>query len=381
MVTAFAGMTGGDGMRMIGMKHCAPEAVLRRLRCLVKGLLLVAVFGLASTAVNACQPSYHLALEVLADEIISWRADAKHPLIGTVIADGKPLAATTGRGICAMPTAAYLPVIIEMNQPDIVLLGEVHDNAWHHRYRAAWIRPRATAISTTALVSEHIRTDQQPALDEFKGLVLNTTSAAGLFRLLDWENSGWPHQKLFEPVFAAAIAAKLPILPGDPAKGKVREVSRGGFDVIAPEDRARMRLDTPLPASFAADLAEELKASHCGLLPDSALPSLSRAQHYRDAHLADALLKAANEHGSALLIAGNGHVRTDRSVPWHLKQRTPDTKVVSVMLIEVEDRRTDAEAYVPRDPDGKPAADYILLTPRAEREDPCAAMRKAYEKK
>ena len=45
------------------------------------------------------------------------------------------------------------------------------------------------------------------------------------------------------------------------------------------------------------------------------------------------------------------------------------------MLIEVEDGKTDPEAYVPRDPDGKPAADYIIFTPRAERDDPCVKMR------
>ena len=122
-------------------------------------------------------------------------------------------------------------------------------------------------------------------------------------------------------------------------------------------------------------LLTELEESHCGMMPKTAFGNMAFAQRYRDAHLADAVLKAAEKQGSAILLAGNGHVRTDRGVPAYLRQRAPDRKVVSVMLIEVEDGKTDPQAYVPRDPDGKPVADYIVLTPRQQRPDPCEAMR------
>ena len=40
-----------------------------------------------------------------------------------------------------------------------------------------------------------------------------------------------------------------------------------------------------------------------------------------------------------------------------------------------EDGKTDPAAYLQRDPDGKPAADFLVFTARTEREDPCAKMR------
>lgn len=86
-----------------------------------------------------------------------------------------------------------------------------------------------------------------------------------------------------------------------------------------------------------------------------------------------ALIKAAEKHGSAVLVADNSRVRTDRGVPWYLRQRMTGKTIVSVSLIEVEDGKNDPESYVPRDPDGKPATDYILFTPKAKRDDPCAA--------
>ncbi len=341
---------------------------------------VLALAGIASVPPNtaaACAVPQFVRNPALAVVVETWLEDRSHPLIGAVVEDGKRLPAWVPRGnTCSGPVALMLPLLVgTRTSPDVVLLGEVHDNPQHHQYRAAWfgqVQP--------SLVFEHIRADQQPALDAFEASrrAGHSATAADLFRLLEWDKSGWPDQKIYEPLFAAAIAAKLPILPGDPPRGKVREVARGGLAVLAPDDRARLKLDNPIPQPLTDALAAELKGSHCGLLPDSAIPGLALAQRYRDAHLADAVLKAAAQHGSAILIAGNGHVRTDRGVPWQIRQRAPEKKVVSVMLIEVEDGNTDPEAYVPRGPDGAPAADYIVFTPRAERPDPCEAMRKSH---
>ena len=58
-----------------------------------------------------------------------------------------------------------------------------------------------------------------------------------------------------------------------------------------------------------------------------------------------------------MLIAGNGHVRKDRGVPWYLARMRPDARIVSVGLIEVAaGRRRPAELPF----------DYVWFTPRAE---------------
>jgi uncharacterized iron-regulated protein len=172
------------------------------------------------------------------------------------------------------------------------------------------------------------------------------------------------------------MAARLPIYAGDLPRARVRSVARGGLLQIATEERTRLGLDRPLPAPLADALRDELQESHCGALPPQALGGMAVAQHYRDAHMADALLAAGQRHGSAILIAGNGHVRSDRGVPWYIRQRAPETPVVAVLLLEVEEGRTDPADYVPRAPDGRPAADFIVFAPRAERADPCEALRK-----
>ena len=263
--------------------------------------------------------------------------------------------------------------------PDgIVLLGEVHDNPAHHQVRA-WLIAEAIKARPQwrpAVLFEQIDTDRQEAVDRFEKLDAGDRTAQSLFSLLKWQESGWPPADIYRPLIEAVVAAGLPILAGELPRVRVRSVARGGLLQIAPEERARLGLDRPLPAPLSDALRRELQESHCGALPPQAMGGMAAAQRYRDAHMADALLGATQRHGSAILIAGNGHVRSDRGVPWHLRHRAPGRPVTSVLLMEVEDGKTDPADYMPRDPEGRPAADFIVFTPRAERPDPCEALRK-----
>ncbi len=261
----------------------------------------------------------------------------------------------------------------------MLLLGEVHDNPDHHRIQAWAIQimaaHRAAAGQTPpAVVFEHIRADQAAALREVlarpAGADTPITPAA-LFDALSWQSSGWPAAQIFEPLFAAVLARRLPMLAGDPPRGRTREIARGGLSAIAEDERQRLGLATAMPQPLADALANELKGSHCGMLPDRAIPGMALAQRYRDAHLADALIAARQQHGAAILVAGNGHVRTDRGAAFALRQRAPDTRVVALTPFEVEDGKTDPQAYAPHDPAGAPATDFVIFTPRAERPDPC----------
>lgn len=253
---------------------------------------------------------------------------------------------------------------------DFLLLGEIHDNAAHHSLRATLIaHARSTAF-------EQIRADQLPALEAFAALPPLTRATADLVRLIDWDKSPWSKTSNYTPLFEAAVANKGPILAADPAREVIRATAKTGPEALAASERARLGLDTPLPDAQNAASLVEIEASHCGMIPKAAHPNMAFAQRYRDAHMADVLIKAATAHGGATLIAGNGHVRADRGVPWYLAQRAPDKKAIAILFVEVDDARADPATYVERDAAGRPNADYIVFTPRAARTgDPCDAMK------
>lgn len=270
----------------------------------------------------------------------------------------------------------------------LVLLGEVHDNADHHRLRAALIGRMASRrrvaqadVGKTgpAIVFEHIRADQQPVIDAFLS-AKTEPSVTRLLQELDWEQSGWPPGSTFAPLFEQALRLKLPIVGGNAPTDSVRTIARQGLSAVSDVERTRLGLDVQLDAPLHRALIDEIEASHCGMLPSSAFGPMASAQQYRDAYLADALLKASSQYGSAVLIAGNGHVRADRGVPWHLLRRAPRLASVVVAFVEVADGRMTAESYIPRGPAGRPAVDYVWFTPQAERSDPCEEMARRGEK-
>lgn len=267
---------------------------------------------------------------------------------------------------------------------DLIVLGEVHDNPAHHALRGAVLERlakerEAAGRPKPAVVMEHLRTDQQSALDRFTELQRDAEgkgTADALLGFLDWDATGWPPQSMFQPLFRDILSARLAIVPGDAPRDDIRNVARQGIAALDDAMRQRLKLVEPLPKPLADTLAAELKESHCGLMPEAALAPMAIAQRYRDAHLADALVKAADKAGAAALLTGNGHVRADRGVPYYLRKMAANRTLLTVMLVEVEDGKTDASTYVQRGPDGSPVSDLVVLTTRAEREDPCESLRK-----
>jgi uncharacterized iron-regulated protein len=322
-----------------------------------------------------------------------WRGpDApkpRHPLWSQILFDGQLLRPDSQA--CEISPLQVLTREITAAAKDggIILLGEVHDNGEHHKVRAEIVRQVSAAVAKDGgdvrrmpLVFEHIRTDQQTGLDQFRAsnAGAKSGSSSDLFRFLSWEKSGWPDQKLFVPLFDAAIAAKAPLIAGDPSKTAIRAVATKGLGSLDGDILKALRLDRALDEPLQQALLTELYDGHCGLLPKDKLSAMASAQRYHDAHLASATLAAAAEYGTAIVLTGNGHVRADRGVPLYLSQMVPDKPVLTVMFVETEDGKIDPNAYAPKSPDGKAAANYVVFTTRATRPDPCDAMRAAMKK-
>ncbi|MGH1417491.1 MAG: ChaN family lipoprotein [Hyphomicrobiaceae bacterium] len=267
------------------------------------------------------------------------------------------------------------------------LLGEVHDNPDHHLWQAWGIRnisklrgarivEGAPQIEVVAM--EMVRADQIPTLDKFYGRnaqVPRPRGAKAFGRMLKWNKSGWSDYKIYQPIVEAALADQFVLVPASPSREESRSVSKKGIAALRPDDAKALALTTAFGAKTISAMEEELREGHCGLLPEKAISPMRRVQRFRDAIMADALMNVSAEKGG-ILIAGNGHIRRDRAVPWYLQARgvAPET-IVSVAHIEVKKGNNDPSWYLPRDEDGKPAVDFAVFTPAPKREDMCEKMR------
>lgn len=262
-------------------------------------------------------------------------------------------------------------MIDRLAQARFVLIGEVHDNPDHHRLQGWVIAQLAVLGASPAVVMEMVPHDQADALAAY--LAQPDATAAGLGPALNWAESGWPDWRFYQPIAEAAVEAALPIRAGNPSGDLTRQTAQNGFGALGEARTAELALDEALSPALSDALMDELYEGHCQMLAREKLAPMAQVQRLRDAVMADTMLSGDRE--AAVLIAGNGHVRADRGVPWYLRRRVPDSDVAVVALVELDGERTSPRDYVETGPDGAPIADFVWLTPRAKRPDPCEQMR------
>ncbi|MFY0562956.1 ChaN family lipoprotein [Archangium lansingense] len=264
-------------------------------------------------------------------------------------------------------------LLAELSQARFVLLGEQHDNPDHHRLQAELVRALTASGRSPVLAFEMLDVEQQSAVDEARARSPGNPDA--IAQAVAWEQSGWPDWSLYRPIFAVGTERGLRIVGANLPQAQVKELVTRGLDALAPETRARLGLETPLPEDVARAMRAEMHESHCGHLPESMLEPMVLAQRARDAQMADRLRTTASEDG-AILITGAGHARTDRGVPAQLVRLAPGLPVRSLAFFEVSPEAREPRDYVPSDSPGGLPYDHVWFTPAVEREDPCAVFRK-----
>jgi uncharacterized iron-regulated protein len=283
---------------------------------------------------------------------VTWQHELgrDHPLAGQIyrVADRRPVGQSE--------------LVAALARADFVLLGEKHDNRDHHRLQTELVRAlqAASAPRPRPVAFEMMTTDQQLAIVEHRQA--HPGDIQGLGDALDWARSGWPSWSLYAPIAEAAWDADAEIVAANLPRAQLERVSAEGPGALNPDFVRRTGLGRELSPALADQLEAALRSAHCGHPSEAAIDGMVEAQRARDAMMADRL-GAVGGLAGAILIASNEHVRTDRGVPWYLRQLRPDARIVSVGLIEVSDALTAPPADLP--------FDYVWFTPRVRDGDPC----------
>ena len=248
---------------------------------------------------------------------------------------------------------AEAQLLSEARTHAVVLLGEKHDNADHHRLQARLTAGLASA--GTPVVFEMLNNDASAALTGGNP----PTNADEFSAAVGWEDSGWPEFSLYRPVLEAVYAAEASPTVGHPTRAVLKQAMMEGLDTLAPEQLDDLQLSRTEDDATIEDYSEEIRRSHCGHAPESIVPAMVLGQRLKDAWMARAVRQAA-ESGPVILIAGGGHVRSDRAVPRYLEDS------YSVLLVEIPrgGERPELDDY-------SGVADAVWFTPRVDDRDPC----------
>ena len=274
------------------------------------------------------------------------RLDADHPLVGRV----------WDRNAGAFIDPATLPA--RLADAEFVLLGEKHDNSDHQRLAARLVGEIAGARSFGTIGFEFLKSDRQAEIDA------GARDLGGAFA---------PYVRIADA--ARARGARIAALNAPDAL--VRDVRTKGLDALDDAARRRLALDQPLDPSSEAAIAKDMRDSHCGMLPETAIPGMVAIQRLWDAHMAGQARAAAMlGDRRALLVVGANHARSDRGIPAMLARQAPGTRSLSLAFLEVAKGRDGPADYARNYDAAALPFDFVWFTPRASDGDPCAAFRR-----
>jgi len=255
-------------------------------------------------------------------------------------------------GGCA--TAPAPPSADGLRNTRFILLGEVHDNPEHHRRRAELLRRLLADGRPTRVVFEQMDRAGDAAL----AAAARDPEAVADAGRLDREGWRWP---LHRPLVEAALAGGATLSGGNFDRDLARRLVRRGL-AAAPADLRQALDGVPWSAAQDETVRGAIESGHCGALPADRVAPMALVQRLRDAALAQAMLHASEPR--VVLIAGNGHVRSDLGVPHYLRAAgVAPRDIAAVGFVE------DGDAAMP--------FDLQEVTPRVPRPDPCAAFRQA----
>ncbi|WP_447745942.1 ChaN family lipoprotein [Pseudomonas nicosulfuronedens] len=230
-----------------------------------------------------------------------------------------------------------------------VIIGEQHDNPDHHALELWLSRALAERRPGGSMLLEMLNPDQQGAVTAAQSAAAKGDTPSDLIGALRWQ-PGWDWSQ-YGPLVTWLVKQPMPLLAANLDRSEIMEIYRN-----KPELQGAASTAAPVREA----LLEDIRESHCGLLPDSQLPAMLAVQQQRDRRMAERLTAAAEP---SVLIAGGFHARRDLGVPLHLQDFDAAQGLQVVMLVEV------GKSVAPGQ------ADYVWYTPGQPPTDYCAQMR------
>ena len=243
-------------------------------------------------------------------------------------------------------------VIERLTSSRLVLVGEHHSNADHHRAQLAVIRYLHAQGVPVAVGLEMFRQDHQPTLDRWVAGDLEEAEFKTAY-LENW-NFDW---RLYRAIFIFARDNKLPMVGLNVSREITRQVAYNGFGSL--DERQRNELGA-ITCDVSADYMAFIRqaygghghGSHGGI---KAFARFCEAQLVWDTVMAVAAQKYLEAHPerTLVLMAGSGHVQRP-AIPTQFARRTqlPYRILLPETPGSFERRQMDATA-----------ADYLIIAP------------------
>lgn len=269
--------------------------------------------------------------------------------IAMMLAAGAVLSTTGDQPVLDLKTDSrrmLADIAPELLNSRIVLVGELHATAAHHRAQLAVIQALHEAGARVAIGLEMFRRDSQEELDRWVGGEMRPQDFPAVFA----DNWGFPWDS-YRMVFEYARRYKLPMIGLNVPREITRQVARGGFQSLSEEQRGQL---ADVTCAVDDDYMQYIRSAYGAHAHGTMnFTFFCEAQMVWDAAMAVHALNYLQSHPEAVVVilTGIGHARRG-AIPRQISQRS--TVAATVFLPEVPGSIA-AETVDRRD------ADFLLL--------------------
>jgi uncharacterized iron-regulated protein len=208
---------------------------------------------------------------------------------------------------------AVAPLMAELAKQEVVLLGERHDQASHHRWQLHTLAGLHAHRPGMTIGLEMLSREAQPVLDAW---VEGELSEAAFLEESGWDEAWGLDPTLYLPILHFARMQRLPLLALNVDPGLRRRLARGWDDVPADERHAISSPAEP-PKAYRDRLADAY-AEHDGGDDPAGLEAFVAAQLVWDRAMAAGLAEAREDDRLVVGLVGLGHVVHGHGIPHQL---------------------------------------------------------------
>lgn len=226
-------------------------------------------------------------------------------------------------------TVAAANVMEDMTKRDVVLLGEYHDDADHHRWQLQVLSDLYLLRPNMVIGFEMFPRRVQPALDRW---VAGELTVKQFLEQSEWNKVWNTPPELYLPLFEFARLNRIPMVALNVDSALSKAIRAKGWDAIPNSQREGVGKPAPPPDAYRNFLFEIYRmhlASHGTAqdkvrMSDSAFRRFVESQTTWDRAMAEALAQRARPgqaNASSLVVGiiGAGHVRFGQGVAHQLR--------------------------------------------------------------
>lgn len=237
-----------------------------------------------------------------------------------------------------------------------VLVGESHDNPWHHQAQAKVIEALVARGRDVIVGFEMFTRPIQPKLADFS---MGWQTDEQFIKESEWKSQWGFDYLLYKPIFDMIRQHRLPMVGLNVPRDWVRRVGKDGYSALTADERAQLPGDLDLTNADHRNIFTALMGGHP--MTGARGENIYSAQVLWDTGMADTAIKAMDQRKFdkrpvMVVLAGIGHVMYGQGIMYRINKRTGETGI-TVACVE-----GDASVEVARG-----IGDVVIATKSPER--------------